>query len=205
MLRILLATLLTLLSFSYSFADNHPAEKNSEDFARYNANLAASLFGPSANFGYNTSKKTMFVFALGMFSGNAPFDPEIDGTSYKMSGSASWMGFFLNHRPIETAPWFRLVAGFGIGNIENDLEDDAGNTYAVKYQENPVGYMGLGFGTEAKKGFLWGVDFGILQTNGSVVRKTGGMSADDKSEQIGDNVLFGSVLPNFQFSLGWGF
>ena len=72
------------------------------------------------------------------------------------------------------------------------------------YSENPVGYLGLGFGTEAKKGFLWGFDIGVLQTGGATVVKTGGMGADQTAE-IKDSWMFGTILPNVEFSLGWGF
>ena len=211
MFRILSTFTLALLLISPSaWADDHDggkkAHKKSSDFARYNVNLAGSLFGPSANFGYNVSKKTMFVFAMGMFSGDAPIKPEIGGTEYSMNGSASWMGFFVNHRPVKTAPWFRLVAGLGIGNIDNELDDGDGNTYSVVYSENPVGYLGIGFGTEAKKGFLWGFDIGVLQTGGATViqTQTDGTSLDQTAE-IKDSWMFGTLLPNVQFSLGWGF
>ena len=149
----------------------------------------------------------MFVFAMGAFSGDAPIEPKIGDNTYKMNGGASWMGFFINHRPFEDAEWFRLVAGIGIGNIDNDLEDkdDANNSYNVTYNENPVGYLGVGFGIEAKKGFLWGVDIGLLQTGGATITPTGNASTPDTIEDIEDNFLFGSLLPNFQASIGWGF
>ena len=105
---------------------------------------------------------------------------------------------------MDSARWFRLVAGLGIGSIETELDDGDGNTYDVHYKENPVGYLGLGFGGEAKKGFIWGFDLGVLQTSGPMIAKTGGMGADQSAE-IGDNAFFGTVLPNLQVTLGWGF
>ena len=146
----------------------------------------------------------MYSFATGMFSGDAPFKPEIGGTEYTVSSKTSWVGFFVSHRPIDKAEWFRITAGVGVGNIENDLEDSDGNTYSAIYNENPVAYLGLGFGMEAKKGLLWGVDIGMLQTGGSTVGKTGGNGMDE-SQTIRDNWMFGSVLPNFQVTLGWDF
>ena len=121
-----------------------------------------------------------------------------------MEGSTNWMGGFLNHRPIDGAEWFRVVAGIGIGNIQNDLEDDAGNTYKVSYNENPVGYLGIGFGAEAKKGFIWGFDLGLLHTARPIITQTGG-TGNDESAELADSFFFGGLLPNFQLSLGWGF
>ena len=205
MLRTLTAMVLaSLLMIPSAFADESADKKGKDDgFSRYNVNLAGSIFGPSANFGYNTSRKTMFTFAMGAFSGNAPFDPKIGDVTYTASGETTWMGFFVNHRPVDDAQWFRLVAGIGIGSIENELEDSNGNSYRIDYKESPVGYLGIGFGVEAKKGFLWGVDLGVLQTAGGNVSSTGGMG--DATEDISDSWMAGTLLPNFQVSLGWGF
>lgn len=206
MLRTSLAiSLASILIISSAFAEEASVKANKgKNFSRYNLNLAGSLFGPAVNFGYNTSRKTMFVFAAGGLSGSFPFDPKVGDITYTGSGQTSWVGFFVNHRPIANAQWFRLVAGLGIGHIDNELEDSDGNTYNIVYNENPVGYLGIGFGVEAKRGFLWGVDVGILQTGGSRVVKTGG-NGPDETEAISDSFLAGSLLPNFQFSLGWGF
>ena len=203
MCKKLLACLLTCFLFhSHAFADGHePAEDS--DFAQYSVSLAGSLFGLSGNFQYNTSKKTSYVFAMGIFSGDAPISPEVNGITYDMSGSSNWVGGFINHRPVDGAEWFRLIAGIGIGNIYNELEG-AGNTYKISYTENPVGYLGIGFGAEAKKGFIWGLDFGLLHTARPAIQKVSG-NAEDESSQLADSALFGSILPNIQFSAGWGF
>lgn len=192
-----------LLFQSYAFADDHKSEEGS-DFAKYAVNFAISGFGASGNFQYNVSKKTSYVFAMGMFNGNAPFDPDINGISYKVSGSTNWVGGFVNHRPVEGAEWFRLVAGIGMGNIQNEVEDDAGNAYKVNYNENPIGYLGVGFGGEAKKGFIWGFDLGLLHTARPMIQRTGGMG-EDESAQLADYWLFGGLLPNIQLTVGWGF
>ena len=206
MLRTLTAIIVASLLISPSAFAEKSADKKSkgDDFSQYNLNLGGSLFGPSANFGYNTSRKTMFVFAMGAFSGDAPFDPKLGDVTYTASGETTWVGFFVNHRPVDDAQWFRIVAGLGIGNIQNKLEDGDGNTYRIDYNENPVGYLGIGFGVEAKKGFLWGVDLGLLQTAGGQVTRTGG-NGPDETETISDSWMSGSILPNFQVSLGWGF
>ena len=91
----------------------------------------------------------------------------------------------------------------GIVRIENELDDGNGNTYRADYKENPVGYLGVGFGTTAVKGLFWGVDIGWLQTAGPNVRMTAGDGAD--AEAIADHMFYGSALPNVQLSLGWGF
>jgi hypothetical protein len=208
MLRILTAVFLASILISHTaFAEESKGNSKSGDFARYGVSVAGSLFGPSASFNYNKSRKTTFVFGMGAFSGDAPMDPKIGDNTYTMSGSASWMGFFVNHRPFDNARWFRLAAGFAVGNIDNELKDstDANNSYQVLYSENPVGYFGIGFGLEAKKGFLWGVDIGLLQTGGSTVTPTGSASTPNTVTEIKDNWMFGSILPNFQLSLGWGF
>ena len=44
------------------------------------------------------------------------------------------------------------------------LHDDLGNIYTAHYTENPVGYLGLGFGANTDRGFQWALDIGWLQT-----------------------------------------
>ena len=201
--KILTCFIIFFLFQTHAFADHHKSEEGS-DFAKYAVSLAGSFFGPSGNFQYNASKKTSYVFSMGIFSGNNPIEPEINGISYKASGSTNYVGGFINHRPIDGAEWFRLIAGIGIGNIQNDVEDDAGNTYKINYTENPVGYLGIGFGAEAKKGFIWGLDLGVLHTASPVVQKVGG-NGEDESSNLADYWMFGGLLPNVQFTLGWGF
>ena len=111
------------------------------------------------------------------------------------------MGAFVTHRPIDGAEWFRLQAGIGLGQIENEITGANNEVYTTNYTENPVAYMGIGFGADTSKGFQWAVDLGLLQTAGPVV--TGPDAA--VVEDIKDNWMFGSVLPNIQVNLGWGF
>ena len=181
-----------------AFADDHPS-----DFAQYSVSMSGSPFGGSFNFGYNASGKTTYLFSLGGLPG-LEMDQEIGGTDYTVDSSSAWMGAFIQHRPFDGAKWFRLAAGLGIGSIENELKDEAGNTFVADYNENPVGYTGIGFGFEPVAGFIWGVDIGMLFTSGSEVRLTEG---DDVAAvaDIADHFLFGNILPNIQVSLGWGF
>ncbi|MBV72314.1 MAG: hypothetical protein CMH52_13400 [Myxococcales bacterium] len=200
MLRIITAIFVAgLLAATPAMADDHK-----EPEARYSALVGVSPFGGSLQFGYNDSRQTSYQFAMGFFAGKAPIKPKINDIEYEIESETNWVGFFLNHRPSLKYEWFRLVAGFGIGEIENELDDGEGNTYQADYQENPVGYLGLGFGGQAKKGFIWAFDMGLLHTGGPNVYKTGGMGADE-SQEIADSFFFGRVLPNFQLSLGWGF
>ncbi len=179
--------------------DSKPA-----DFADYGVSVGVSPFGGSLSFIYNESAKTSWLFGLGgLPSDIVEMKVDVDGTEYTTKASSSWVGLFLNHRPFASATWFRLVAGVGFGNIENELDDGAGNTYSVDYKENPVGYLGLGFGAKAVKGFFWGVDVGWLQSAGPQITPTAGDGAD--VADIADNLFFGSALPNMQLTLGWGF
>ena len=127
---------------------------------------------------------------------------EIEDETYKVKGKSAWTGFFINHRPLK-AEWFRLVAGIGFGHIENNLKDDKGNHYRVNYTENPVGYVGIGFGNDTKKGFKVGFDFGLLYTGGATV--TNVTDNDAATEDIRDFWLFGTVLPNAQLTLGYNY
>ena len=85
-----------------------------------------SPFGGSFNFGYNASERTTYLFSLGGLPG-LEMDQEIGGTDYTVDSSSAWMGAFIQHRPFDGAKWFRLAAGLGIGSIENELKDEAGN------------------------------------------------------------------------------
>ena len=194
---------LTLLVSQTALAE----EGQGSDFAQYSVSTSVSPFGGTLGFGYNSSAKTSWQFALGgMPSAVAPeMKVDISGTEYTVNGNSSWVGCFLNHRPIETAKWFRLVAGLGIGSIENEVKDGAGNSFQLDYNDNPVGYLGLGFGLEPVKGFVFGFDLGILSTAGPMASQTE-VKADGKAlEAIKDHFFFGNVLPNAQLTLGWGF
>ena len=103
-----------------------------------------------------------------------------------------------------------MVAGVGFGNIENTITDKDGNVYHAHYTENPVGYLGIGFGADTSKGFQWGVDLGWLQTGGPQVFEGEAAlnSTADRGaavEDIKDSWMFGNALPNIQVSLGYGF
>ena len=196
---VLLLTLLSFLVIQPAMADDHP-ESHHADYAVL---LGGSPFGGSISFASHQSKKTSFLFSLGgapegIFSMD---DSDIGGNKYDIESHSSWVGAFVNHRPIESAEWFRLVAGLGIGNIENKITAEDGAVYHANYTENPVGYLGIGFGVDTSAGFQWGVDLGWLQTAGPQVT---GPNAE-VIEDIKDNWMFGKVLPNFQVSLGYGF
>ena len=198
LLASLVSLSLTLVGTS-AFADDHPS-----NFAQYSVSMSGSPFGGSFNFGYNASEKTTYLFSLGGLPG-LEMDQEIGGTDYTVDSSSAWMGAFVQHRPFDGAKWFRLAAGIGIGSIENELKDDAGNTFVADYNDNPVGYTGIGFGFEPVEGFIWGVDLGLLFGAGPDVGQTAGTPDLDAVNDIADHFLFGTVLPNIQVSLGWGF
>ena len=171
--------------------------------ADYGVLLGVSPFGGTANFSFNPNKKTSWNFAIGG-SPEMTTSATIDDVEYEITGSSAWSGVFWNHRPIKSANWFRFVAGVGIGRITGELDDGNGGEFLAKYSENPVGYTGVGFGNRAVKGFTIGFDIGMLTTAGPDITNTGTGSAD-QLEAIEDNWRFGSVLPNAQLTVGWGF
>lgn len=187
--------LITVLSF---------AQEDAKAPADYGISAGFSPFGFSVSFARNISAKTsIYVTAGGFPTSEAPFSPSIDGLGdYTLESGSSWMGFFLNHRPFEDSDWFRINTGLGIGNIENTITDDAsGEVYTANYTENPVAYLGVGFGQRAVEGLTFGVDVGMLFGAGPVI--TGPDAA--KVAAIGDSPFFGNILPNFQLTLGYGF
>ena len=175
-------------------------EAKDSNFADYTVLLGGSPFGGSMTFAVNQSRKTSYNFSIGGLPG-LKMEQEIGGIDYDIEGSSSWMGAFITHRPVDSAEWFRLQAGIGIGQIENELTDGDNNVYTANYTENPVAYMGIGFGADTSKGFQWAVDLGLLQTAGPVV--TG--PDQDRVKDIEDFWMFGNILPNFQVNLGYGF
>ncbi|MDP6932941.1 MAG: hypothetical protein QGG40_08480 [Myxococcota bacterium] len=176
-----------------------------DDFAQYTVGVGVSPFGGSVHGAYNSSPETTIFVALGgLPTSEAPFSPEIDGKEYTVTAGSSWVGCFVNHRPLENAEWFRVNVGIGIGSIQNELEDSDGNVYKADYNENPVGYVGVGVGGRAVQGFNLGFDMGWLQTAGPDIHMVEG-SGENASDAIGDNMMFGSVLPNLQLTLNWGF
>jgi len=197
----------TILAFSL-FAIQPALAEDTKDsnFAKYSLSGSFSPFGTSLNFGYNSCSKTSYQFSVGGFpETEAPFKVEVDDSEYTVKGSSSWAGVFVQHRPVDDSKWFRLVFGFGVGQIKNSLDDGEGNTYTANYTENPVIYSGIGFGGEAKKGFIWGFDIGLLSTAGPNVIQTSSMNGIDHTSDIEDFWAFGAMLPNAQLTLGYGF
>ncbi|MAY81326.1 MAG: hypothetical protein CL930_11155 [Deltaproteobacteria bacterium] len=173
--------------------------------AQYGLGIGISPFGGSLNASYHHSKKTSLNIALGGApSMEGPMKPTIEDTEYTQTGESTWVGAFLNHRPFKDADWFRFNTGIGIGSIESELEDADGNVYKVEYNENPVGYIGIGFGSSTKEGFTVGFDLGWLQSSGPEITQTAG-DGEDASEAIGDTFGFGNVLPNLQLTFAYNF
>jgi hypothetical protein len=186
---------LALVASAPAFAGDEPA--------KYGINVGASPFGGSLNLGYHYSEKNTLNISMGGLPG-MEMDLEIDGKDYTVEASSAWMGAFFNHRPCNN-DWFRLVVGLGIGSISNEITDNNGNAYEANYNENPVGYLGMGFGQRPVKGFLYGLDLGILQTAGPAVAQTKGDANANAVDAISENMMFGPILPNAQVTLGWGF
>ena len=177
-------------------------DNSKEDFANYSAGLSLSPFGGAVGFTHNWNEKTSFQAALGGFSGTAPVSPEINGNIYNIDNSTSWIGMFVNHRPFEKYDWIRLATGFGMGTIKNTLTTDVNDDeYQANYEGNIVGYVGFGFGGRPKKGLILSADLGLLSTSGAKV--TGPDPMIDN--EIADDAFFGSILPNIQFGIAWGF
>ena len=176
-------------------------EKADSNFSEYGIYGGLSPFGGSLSFAYNANSKTSWLVSIGGAPELLELNLKIDNKTYKTKGKSAWTGFFINHRPLK-AEWFRLVAGIGFGHIENNLKQGE-NHYRVKYTENPVGYVGIGFGNDTKKGFKVGFDLGLLYTGGATVEsvKSDGTAVED----IRDYWLFGTVLLNFQLTMGYNF
>jgi len=179
-------------------------ESKGDDFAQYSISLGASPFGGALSFAYNASAKTSYFVTMGGMP-EASMDLKVGDVEYEVESSSAWVGGFVNHRPFDSASWFRLVAGVGIGNIENKLTDGDGNSYRADYRENPVGYVGIGFGARAVKGLVIGFDIGLLHTAGPDISADGGAPTAEAMQDIKDDLFFGPVLPNAQLTLGWGF
>ena len=189
------------LAASLALFASAPAFAN--EIADYSVNIGVSPFGGSLNFGHNISEKNSINVAIGGLPG-MEMDLEIDGKDYTVDGSSAWVGAFVNHRPCNK-DWFRFVFGLGIGSISNEITAKNGNVYEANYTENPVGYLGLGFGQRPVKGFLYGLDVGWLQTAGPNVFQTKGEANADAVDAISESMWFGKGLPNAQVTLGWGF
>ena len=190
------------------------------EFADYGIGLGISPFGPAVNLTHNLSEQTSVVIGLGGFGDpGTGVDVEFGDQTYTTEGETSWMGIFVNHRPFADAAWFRINTGIGIGGIQGTvtsalpIHDDEYDTYDVRYQNNPVGYLGVGFGSKPVQGIQLGFDLGILSTAGATVTRTTDPEEaaehpdeyPDISGDIPNNIFFGRFLPNAQFTVTYGF
>ena len=176
-------------------------------FAEYGVGLGFSPFGPSLNLTHNLSAQTTINVGIGAFSGDNPWDQEIAGSTFSGTGETNWMGVFINHRPFSDYDWFRVNVGIGIGGIEGTLVDvdNANHSYSIRYGDNPVGYVGIGFGSRPVEGFTFGFDIGGLHTSGAVISATGTDMSMEVMDAIPDTPGYGRVLPNLQLSVNYGF
>lgn len=193
--------------FAASSTGLQAQEDNAKEFAAYSAGVGISPFGPSLNFSHNLSEKTTLNVGIGAFSGDNPIAQEIGGVTFDGTGATNWMGVFLNHRPFADYDWIRFNVGIGIGGIEGTLtaQDDENHSYSVLYDNNPVGYVGVGFGSRPVKGFTVGFDIGGLHTSGGDVTATGTVVNMDVMDEIPNTLGYGRVLPNLQLSVNYGF
>ena len=185
----------------------HAQDEGAKEFAAYSAGLGISPFGPSLNFSHNLSEKTTVNVGIGAFSGDNPIAQEIGGATFDGTAATNWMGIFLNHRPFADYDWIRFNVGIGIGGIEGTLTDqaDENHTYSILYDNNPVGYVGVGFGSRPVKGFTVGFDIGGLHTSGGDVTATGSAMDQAVMDEIPNTLGYGRVLPNLQLSVNYGF
>ncbi|MEC8379740.1 MAG: hypothetical protein VXZ96_05440 [Myxococcota bacterium] len=183
---------------SLILAPQQAEAKKNENIADYGITLGVSPFGGSFNFAKHQSHKTTYLVSIG---GLPEFEsnPTFNDVSYTANNTSTWAGFFVNHRPIKGAHWFRLNAGLAVGSIDGELENDAtGDVTTFSYNENPAVYTGIGFGGGAKKGFVIGGDIGLLTNSGAEL--------DGKDEnELSKLWQFGSRLPNVQVILGYNF
>lgn len=206
MTRILQFAAALLIAAAFS-VDCQAQEDDAKETATYGVSVGLSPFGPSLGFSHNLSEKTTVQVSLGGFSGDNPVDQEIGGATFAGTGETNWMGIFLNHRPFEDYDWIRFNVGIGIGGIEATLTDvnDANHTYDVRYGDNPVGYVGIGFGSRPVEGVTVGFDIGGLHTSGAVITSTGSTTNATVMDEIPNTFGYGRVLPNLQLSVGYGF
>ena len=183
-------------------------EGDDGDSSSYGVLFGVSPFGGSATFSRHVSKKTTWQFSIGG-TPNLEFDVPIKDVEYTMRSHSTWVGCFVNHRPVERALWFRLVTGFAIGVIDNQLEDSDGNTFLAEYRESPVAYMGFGFGATTRRGITVGFDIGWLQSAGPRLSYVKGQLSDEEQARrlaaIDGDFFFGSFLPNIQAGVGYNF
>ena len=94
--------------------------------------------------------------------------------------------------------WIRFNVGIGI-RIEGTLTDvnDANHTYDIRYGDNPVGYVGIGFGSRPVEGVMWALT-SVACTPGAAISSTGTTVNTDVLDEIPNTPGFGRVLPNLQ-------
>ena len=182
-------------------------DDDAKDMASYGVSVGISPFGPSVGFSHNLSEKTTIQVGVGAFSGDNPVDQEIGSATFAGTAETNWMGIFVNHRPFEDYDWIRFNVGIGIGGIEGTLTDvnNANHAYAIRYDNNPVGYVGIGFGSRPVKGVTVGFDIGGLHTSGADITATGTETDATVMDEIPNTLGYGRVLPNLQLSVGYGF
>lgn len=196
--------LIAATSFSLSC---QAQDDNAKSTASYGVSVGVSPFGASLGLSHNLSEQTTVQVSIGGFSGDNPVDTEIGGATFSGTGETSWMGIFVNHRPFEDYNWLRFNVGIGIGGIEGTLTDvnNANHAYAIRYDDNPVGYVGIGFGSRPVEGITVGFDIGGLFTSGADITATGTETDTAVMDEIPNTFGYGRVLPNFQLSVGYGF
>ena len=173
------------------------------EFAEYGVGLGISPFGP-ANLTHNFSEQTSVVIGLGGFGvAGTGFDLDFNGATYTTEGETSWMGVFVNHRPFADASWFRVNSESASVEFRNPhkrlaIHGDEYDTYDVRYANNPVGYLGVGFGSKPVKGIQVGFDLGIMTTAGPTVTRTTDPEEAAEHPEIAD---ISEVFPA-TFSLG---
>ena len=195
-----------LVAFAFN-SDIQAQDDTTKKTASYGVSVGISPFGPSLGFSHNLSEKTTVQVSVGAFSGDNPVDQEIGGATLSGTAETNWLGIFVNHRPFEDYDWIRFNVGIGIGGIEGTLTDvnNANHSYAILYDNNPVGYVGIGFGSRPVKGVTVGFDIGGLHTSGADITSTGTDSDAAVMDEIPNTLGYGRVLPNLQLSVGYGF
>ena len=132
MIRSILCLVAALVFATQPVVAQEAADSN---FADYSMFVGGSPFGGSLSFAVNQSTKTTYQFTLGGLPGMEMTDQEIGEGTYDIKSNSSWVGGFISHRPIDGAEWFRVMAGLGIGRIQNELTDTDGNVFRADYTE----------------------------------------------------------------------
>jgi len=198
-----------MISAAMFITDVQAQDDGGKEFAAYGVGVGISPFGPSLGFSHNLSEKTTVQVGVGAFAGDNPWDQEIGEFTFSGTAETNWMGVFLNHRPFEAYDWFRFNVGIGIGGIEGTLLDveNENHSYRIRYGDNPVGYVGVGFGSRPVEGVTVGFDIGGLHTSGAVIEATGSDMPENTNvmDEIPNTIGYGRVLPNIQLTVNYGF